>query len=89
MASRLTCFGDKTMNFVLLGKRRISFYHRITILFLITGKKGYKFVLIDKGKDRVHPVTCMTSQKGVNVLYMMYLLTAIGLSPGGSSTVHI
>jgi hypothetical protein len=26
---------------------------------------------------------------GIDILYLVYLLTAIGLSPGGSSTVHI
>jgi hypothetical protein len=32
--------------------------------------------------------TCSTNRSG-SVLILIYLLTAIGLTPGGSSTVHI
>jgi len=31
----------------------------------------------------------MQRERGCVEIYMIYLLTAIGLSPGGSSTVHI
>jgi hypothetical protein len=36
----------------------------------------------------VFPISCQ--RKDISICYdMIYLLTAIGLSPGGSSTVHI
>ena len=38
---------------------------------------------------RICPVSSVTEGVKLIIVYLMYLLTAIGLSPGGKSTVHI
>jgi hypothetical protein len=50
--------------------------------------------VLGKGKDKVHPCTGTEAVQavrhigGVEVYDMIYLLTAVGLSPGGSTHLH-